>query len=495
MSEKENRISLAKEYMEEGRNALYDNKLDEAAILVQNAIDLFKEAEDVRNHASSLNLMGVIYASLGNESMAIDYYLEGLNLIGNGEYDDIRILFYNNIGSRYHDLKDYHKGLYYFLKSEELLKSENVKNNSRYKIWCMVSYLNVLSSYLALEMYDRCYEYIDRLDEYEKYDENSFYIFGYHVCKYLLYYRTDKKDFVRNNIDILLKEAIEDKNVFDQVQNFTDMCTLLKEMGEIDRWFKAIASFESRAKAINNNYLLLFCSELWMEYFKAVDNEKAYNQMCIRHAELYFKQKKIDNKDKVASIDIKIALQEKEMERKMALKKSNTDALTGLGNRNALTDDLDKVLKEAAEHDFDIAVGVLDIDCFKQENDTYGHIEGDRCLIAVSDILKSLNDIARSYRFGGDEFVVLFSKADDAVVKSYAFEIQTKLKALDIDNINSTVSDKLTISQGYVLIDHKLVKSCSQLVKYADVALYKVKQGGRNGFYVLGKDEINYQKS
>lgn len=166
MSEKENRISLAKEYMEEGRNALYDNKLDEAAILVQNAIDLFKEAEDVRNHASSLNLMGVIYASLGNESMAIDYYLEGLNLIGNGEYDDIRILFYNNIGSRYHDLKDYHKGLYYFLKSEELLESENVKNNSRYKIWCMVSYLNVLSSYLALEMYDRCYEYIDRLDEY-----------------------------------------------------------------------------------------------------------------------------------------------------------------------------------------------------------------------------------------------------------------------------------------------------------------------------------------
>ena len=337
MSEKENRISLAKEYMEEGRNALYDNKLDEAAILVQKAIDLFKEAEDVRNHASSLNLMGVIYASLGNESMAIDYYLEGLNLIGNGEYDDIRILFYNNIGSRYHDLKDYHKGLYYFLKSEELLKSENVKNNSRYKIWCMVSYLNVLSSYLALEMYDRCYDYIDRLDEYEKYDENSFYIFGYHVCKYLLYYRTDKKDFVRNNIDILLKEAIEDKNVFDQVQNFTDMCTLLKEMGEINRWFKAIASFESRAKAINNNYLLLFCSELWMEYFKAVDNEKAYNQMCIRHAELYFKQKEIDNKDKVASIDIKIALQEKEMEREMALKKSNTDALTGLGNRNALT--------------------------------------------------------------------------------------------------------------------------------------------------------------
>ena len=179
----------------------------------------------------------------------------------------------------------------------------------------------------------------------------------------------------------------------------------------------------------------------------------------------------------------------------MAIKKSNNDAMTGLGNRNALTDDLDKVLKEAAEHDFDIAVGVLDIDCFKQENDTYGHIEGDRCLIAVSDILKSLNDIARSYRFGGDEFVVLFPKADDAAVKSYAFEIQTKLKALDIDNINSTVSDKLTISQGYVLIDHKLVKSCSQLVKYADVALYKVKQGGRNGFYVLGKDEINYQKS
>ena len=150
MSEKENRISLAKEYMEEGRNALYDNKLDEAAILVQNAIDLFKEAEDVRNHASSLNLMGVIYASLGNESMAIDYYLEGLNLIGNGEYDDIRILFYNNIGSRYHDLKDYHKGLYYFLKSDELLDEfydmiiENYAYAGNYLILILIVYMLTL---------------------------------------------------------------------------------------------------------------------------------------------------------------------------------------------------------------------------------------------------------------------------------------------------------------------------------------------------------------
>ncbi|MGN1406214.1 MAG: GGDEF domain-containing protein, partial [Erysipelotrichaceae bacterium] len=479
MSENENRISLGKEYLEEGRNALYDNKLDEAALLVQSAIDLFKEAEDIRNHANSLNLMGVIYASLGNESMAIDYYLEGLSLIGEGDYDDIRILFYNNIGSRYHDLKDYHKGLNYFLMSEELLDSETVKNNPRYPIWCMVSYLNVFSSYLALGQYDKCSEYIDKLDAYEKYDDNSLYTFGYHVCKYLLFFRTDKKDFVRNNIDILLREAVEDKNVFDQVQNFTDMCTLLREMGEYNRWYKAISNFESRAKAINNNYLLLFCSQLWMEYFKAVDDEKSYNQMCIRHAELYFKQKEIDTRDRIASIDIKIALQEKEMERKLALKKSNTDALTGLGNRNALSDDLDEVLKEAAKNDYDIGIGVLDIDCFKQENDTYGHIEGDRCLIAVSDILKSLNNTARSYRFGGDEFVVLFPKADDEIIKSYAVNIQNRLKELNIDNVNSLVSDKLTISQGYVLIDHKLVKSCSQLVKYADTALYKVKQSGR----------------
>lgn len=110
-----------------------------------------------------------------------------------------------------------------------------------------------------------------------------------------------------------------------------------------------------------------------MDYYQTVGNEERYVELCVAHADLYKRQKAIDAKDRATAIDIKIQLREKEAERKRVETMSVTDALTGLGNRYSLEREAVHIIRDAGSER--ITVGVLDIDCFKQLNDTYGHIQ------------------------------------------------------------------------------------------------------------------------
>lgn len=78
MEQQEHIQKLADEYYEEGRARFFDHKLEEAAMLVQNALRLYKKCDDMLKYATALNLLGVIYGATGNETMAVDYLVEGL---------------------------------------------------------------------------------------------------------------------------------------------------------------------------------------------------------------------------------------------------------------------------------------------------------------------------------------------------------------------------------------------------------------------------------
>ena len=89
---------------------------------------------------------------------------------------------------------------------------------------------------------------------------------------------------------------------------------------------------------------------------------------------------------------------------------SSRDPLTGLMNRRALDAALDLAWKEASHKKAPIAFVMIDIDRFKQFNDTYGHIEGDECLRRLGGVLNKIADFhsALAARFGGEEFVIVF---------------------------------------------------------------------------------------
>ena len=92
---------------------------------------------------------------------------------------------------------------------------------------------------------------------------------------------------------------------------------------------------------------------------------------------------------------------------------ASTDPLTGLANRAVLFDRLSLEIARARRHGHPVALGIVDLDSFKPFNDRYGHVAGDRLLVAVGRaLLDSIRDTDLAARFGGDEFVVLLPEAD-----------------------------------------------------------------------------------
>lgn len=484
----EEMVRLADEYYEEGRQRLFGNRLDEAALLIQNALHLYKQCENYEKYTAALNFMGVIYATTGNETMAVNYYIEGLECANEHGIDNVIALLYNNIGSRYQELGEHEKAIDYFMKSARELEKPGYSKEERYASWCLVTYINLAASYRHMEKFELAEKYLMMAEDYLTPENDEVYRYTFLIFECLLWWATGKRERVYEHMEELLKSGVKDRNASDYVQDMRDLCSLLKDMKEYDAWKNIIIDFQKYADEQNTVYFRLLRNELWRDYYKTIDDRETYIKLCVEYIELHQKQAEITNKERASAIDIKIQLREKEMERRQAEELSTTDALTGLGNRYLLAQDLSAIVREATKKQEKIAIGVLDIDCFKQHNDTYGHIKGDSCIKDVAKILQeALGGVGKSYRFGGDEFIVVLPQGNREIVEQIAKRIQDKLGEANIENINSNVIPEVTISQGYAYFIPKEGEEMDALIEHADHALYFVKENGRNSYYIIEK--------
>ena len=151
-----------------------------------------------------------------------------------------------------------------------------------------------------------------------------------------------------------------------------------------------------------------------------------------------------------------------------------TDELTKLPNRRALAQEFLKEMQRARRHKNAIAFVMIDIDHFKQVNDTYGHLNGDAVLAELAQILKGgarESDVCA--RYGGEEFALILHETTESGARVLAERIRSKVAASTFPG-----GLNLTISVGVAATDDATL--FTQLIDRADQALYAAKQGGRN---------------
>ncbi|MFN7695837.1 MAG: EAL domain-containing protein [Burkholderiales bacterium] len=158
------------------------------------------------------------------------------------------------------------------------------------------------------------------------------------------------------------------------------------------------------------------------------------------------------------------------------------DPLTGLPNRRLLVDRLEKALAAAARHGQHGAVMFIDLDHFKQLNDTLGHAVGDLLLQQVgSRLMGCIRQVDSAARLGGDEFVVLLSELDGQVTEAamQAANVAEKIMAtLEPSYLLGSQPYRITPSIGIAVFrDNEPV---DELLKKADIAMYQAKSAGRN---------------
>jgi diguanylate cyclase (GGDEF)-like protein len=163
-----------------------------------------------------------------------------------------------------------------------------------------------------------------------------------------------------------------------------------------------------------------------------------------------------------------------------SVKRAQHDALTGLPNRRQLDEDIQGVLSEMAESGRQASVAMVDIDHFKRFNDDFGHKMGDVTLQKVASVLRtSVRDVDYVYRYGGEEFVVVFADAGSSEARTLADRLRTAVQATPLTGENLEPVGPITISIGLALMpDHGT--EIEALIAMADKAMYRAKEAGRN---------------
>ncbi|MGM0519149.1 MAG: sensor domain-containing diguanylate cyclase [Campylobacterota bacterium] len=166
---------------------------------------------------------------------------------------------------------------------------------------------------------------------------------------------------------------------------------------------------------------------------------------------------------------------------------SITDDLTNLYNRRHFNEVIENEINRAKRESHSIAFLMIDIDYFKNYNDTYGHQEGDTTLVKIAQVLQDNSNRANdfAFRLGGEEFAILTTNKTAKEVEDYANKIRNEIENLKITHEQNPVSKYLTCSIGIIIKEPNSIPSSTKLYKLADDALYMAKDKGRNTTIVL----------
>lgn len=160
-----------------------------------------------------------------------------------------------------------------------------------------------------------------------------------------------------------------------------------------------------------------------------------------------------------------------------ALKLALIDPLTRLGNRAALDTALRRELQLAERHHYAFSLLMIDVDHFKRINDMHGHAQGD---LVLKEIARTIEHVCResdiSFRYGGEEFVVLLSKTSEMGARIIAERLRREIATLLIEH--NGIAIKPTVSIGISTTGER--EHINNLFDRADRALYKAKQSGRD---------------
>lgn len=173
---------------------------------------------------------------------------------------------------------------------------------------------------------------------------------------------------------------------------------------------------------------------------------------------------------------------------------ATTDELTGLMNRRMLFDRYDQLAAACVENGQSLACAVLDIDDYKQFNDTYGHPEGDELLRRIGAAYRGYGEKNQIDvgRIGGEEFLAVWPENSVTRCEAVAEDLRRAIENMNIPHKSAIDHKQVTMSVGFCLLPPNMVRSA---YFYADKALYRAKDAGKNCCCRYDPEEGTYQFS
>lgn len=212
-----------------------------------------------------------------------------------------------------------------------------------------------------------------------------------------------------------------------------------------------------------------------LKQFNSIEDEINYTNLLREYKDLLKQMMKVVKMADITQLDLKTISDNLEIISQM-------DVLTGLYNRRYFNEAYDREWKNSILLKTPLSLVMIDVDYFKKYNDTYGHLKGDECLVALARQIRKNARKTRDVvsRFGGEEFIIILPETD---INSAVLTARSMIK--DVENLNiahesSPVRKIVTLSVGIASMIPSENMDIDVFLKMADDALYEAKNSGRN---------------
>ena len=481
--------SFGRECYEESLKLTIDGKYGDALPLAKRAATQISPETDAQLYCQLENLTGIIYGGIGNEMMALEHYLSGLSAATQNDVSIIAAKIYNNIGAEYQKLGAFEQSIKYF----ELSLKEQEKNagNESLALLAYKTNLNLCMGYSELANYEKAEEYLEGAYAYMENPDVASLRFHYLTIQSALFMKTGREAEARKSFPKLVEMILNADDSFNIWDNFERLGNLALDLKEYDALKRIIDSMDREFKEVPEEMIdldvLVAIQEFRLAYYEKIGDQESLWKEEHAYVDLCKKMCQQAWKDRATNIDYKIQVKTELDENAEQRKQIDIDQLTSVGNRYKLEKDYKLLQKNSSENDTRIGIGIIDLDYFKEVNDTYGHLQGDHYLAAISQIImKVIKGSGGIYRYGGDEFVVLLVDVDTPAVEQIAQRIQDNTADSQLPNLTSATKIQ-TVSQGYIVLDQFKNIDIWQLLSYADRQLYSVKHNGRDGYEIMNE--------
>ncbi len=249
-----------------------------------------------------------------------------------------------------------------------------------------------------------------------------------------------------------------------------------------------IYNFKLQDKSFSNELIDNFIENLTSDNLEDISKEMSMQLAWkLKGMKKLYKDEQLINKKANEMLGIALQNQVKisedlEKANEIIKEQSIKDFLTGLYNKRYFDEKFSELWFRSIRRKELVTVLMIDVDCFKLYNDTYGHLMGDNTLKKVAQSIKEVfqrhEDIVA--RFGGEEFIVATVETNKEQIKKHAENLITKIYNKKIPHQNSLVEKYVTVSIGISSIIPLNENSIDSLLTISDNALYKAKEKGRN---------------
>lgn len=482
-------------YFYKGEAYYVHNRIKLMFECMMKAIPYLSETEQWELLSRAYNIMAITSINRGNAPVAVDYYLDALECAKehNLHLDECRI--HINLGHLYMQNGVY-KEANQQLEAAYALYQENPDQETQLGRLIMI-YTNLAICYMMQGKIDSAGEYVRNLDEQCKpYFKDMDYV--YVGCMEARYYNYCGKTEERDKIIQGIMDRLENPDKFDGPLPILDLfddlyslCELTFEIGKYDICAQIARQLDpviENTDIINLERKLL---ALKIQYYKTQNDTEKYQSASMRFYELVMTMEE-ESKQMIANmIRIRTALEHVKKQNAFLLKKSETDALTGLANRYRLTDYSQELMDECLRNQVPFAIEILDIDYFKEYNDNYGHQAGDACIKQVADLLNKMQSKEIfCARYGGDEFIIIYKGLSKNEVLSKATKLKNDILGLKLKHEYSKNASIVTISQGICITVPMESNKSWDFLHQADSYLYQVKRESRNAICIGDSKEM-----